>query len=143
MNMRRRLLSLIRDRRGVSAVEFALTAPIVAGLMLFAWDGWQAAAAQMKLRNALQAGAEYVMTGQADDSTARSVVLNAWGGKPSNSSASVTRACKCGTTANVCTGLCPSTTTPPSVYVTLTASGTGQGLFASRSMSQTLVVRVR
>jgi Flp pilus assembly protein TadG len=141
--MRRGLLSFLRDRRGVSAVEFALISPIVAGLLVFAWDGWQAANAQMKMRNALQAGAEYVMTGQADDNTAKAVVSNYWAGKPTGAAVTVVRACKCGGADNVCTGLCPNTTTPPSVFVTLTASGTGQGLFKSRSLSQQLVVRVR
>jgi len=135
--------SLLHDERGAAAVEFGLIAPILGALVALIFNVWTAENGLTQMHKALDAGAEYYMAGGTDDPTAQAVTLDAWPGHPDDASITATRACKCGDTVSVCTGLCAGTQTPPSVYVTLSATGTGVGVFQHRSLSLQQVVRVR
>jgi hypothetical protein len=55
---------------------------------------------------------------------------------------SIVRACTCGSTAVACTTVCGGTSLP-SVFVTLSATGTYGGLMQSHVLSQSDVIRVR
>jgi Flp pilus assembly protein TadG len=131
-----------KDRSGIAAVEFAFIAPIIVAVIAMGWNVWQAEAALEQARTAVRAGAEYYTAGGTTDATAQTVALNAWAAAPANARVTAARACYCNGTIIDCSIPC----TPGqqrTVYVTLTASGTGQGVFASRLLSQQEIIRVQ
>ena len=133
---------LSRDKSGAAAVELALLAPILGFIAVLGWSVWQGELGVEQTKTALRAGAEYYTAGVGTDATAQSVALNAWRSPPSNASVTAARACYCaGATAN-CSGMCTAGQ-PRTVYVTLTATGNGQGVFANQVQTQSEVVRVR
>lgn len=136
------LRGLRRSNSGASAVEFALIAPILVFAALMTHEVWTGSSAVLEMRRAVEAGSHYVMTGNPTVDAARTVTLTAWQNRPADGVVTVTRSCACGQTANVCTGLCPDQS-PPAVYISIVATGTGRGVFMSQSLDHEQVVRVR
>ncbi|NEX91888.1 TadE/TadG family type IV pilus assembly protein [Caulobacter sp. 17J65-9] len=139
----RGLNKFLKDCGGASAVEFALIVPILSGAAVMTYDLWTGSKGVLAMRAGVEAGAQYIRGGGASDATAKTIALASWKGKPADAAVNVSRSCKCGTSVNVCTGLCASTQTPPQVFVTLNASGSGSGVFLKQSLKDTQVVRVR
>ncbi|HEX3363737.1 TadE/TadG family type IV pilus assembly protein [Phenylobacterium sp.] len=140
--MMRRFARFASDRSGLAALEFALIAPLLATLLVVGADTWLNVSQNQDMRTALQSGARYYQTGGADDPTAQLVAQQAWPGKPADGAVSVARSCTCGSSPVDCATLCTGSN-PPSVFLTLTASGTFTGLLQSHAMSQNDTVRVR
>ncbi|WP_332768881.1 TadE/TadG family type IV pilus assembly protein [Phenylobacterium sp.] len=136
------LLRGLRDERGVAAVEFAIITPVIALLAATSFMVWEFADRHQDMRSALKVGAEYYQNGGTDDAVAASLVQNGWRNRPATSAMTVSRACRCGTTAIACTDLCPASR-PPAVYVTLTASAPGLDVNSADVMLDTTTVRVR
>lgn len=133
---------LIRNRSGASAVEFALVAPILAVVVAVGWNVWQGEAGLERAKTALRAGAEYYTAAGTSDATAQTIALNAWAQAPANASVTAARACYCNGVLTGCTTPC-TIGQQRTVYVTLTASGTGQGVFAGQTQTQQETVRVQ
>jgi Flp pilus assembly protein TadG len=106
--------SLQRDQRGVTAIEFAVIAPIMIGMFISIADLGLGLYTQVQLANAAQAGAAYAMQKGYNGDTMRTVA------QASTRLTSVTVA-----TSQFCG--CPSTT---GVTVTTCASSCGDGLTA-------------
>ncbi|HTK35368.1 MAG TPA: hypothetical protein VL358_08805 [Caulobacteraceae bacterium] len=138
----KRLSGLLRDSMGVAAVEMALVAPVLAALALVAFSVWQTASRIEDMRLALKAGSTYYMNGGTDDPTAQSLMLQSWPTPPANAAVSVQRICQCAGVAAACGTLC-SGSTPPAVYVTLSATATASNGVNSIPLSEQKVVRVR
>jgi len=138
----RRLGAFAADRRGLAALEFALIAPLLAALLMLGADGWLRTSQLSGMRSALQSGARYYQLGGSDDPTAQALTAQSWAHAPPGNTVSVARSCTCGALPIACTTLCAGSN-PPSVYITLTASGTFPGLMQSRSLSQSDVLRIR
>ncbi|MBC6982143.1 TadE/TadG family type IV pilus assembly protein [Caulobacter sp. 17J80-11] len=139
----RGLKKFLKDCGGASAVEFALIVPILSGAAVMTYDLWTGSRGVLAMRAGVEAGAQYIRGGGSSDATAKTIALASWKDKPRNAAVTVSRSCKCGSAANVCTGLCASTQTPPQVFVTFAASGTGTGVFLKQTLKDTQVVRVR
>lgn len=60
------LSRICHDRRGVSAIEFAIIAPIMVTLMLGAYDLGNAAQQQIRLQEAVRAGGAYAISWPTD-----------------------------------------------------------------------------
>jgi Flp pilus assembly protein TadG len=133
--------TLFKDRSGVSAVEFAMIAPILAAGVALGWNVWQGERGVEQAKTALRAGALYYTAGGSVDSTAQSITMTAWSSAPANASVSTARSCYCGGVITDCTQPC-STGQVRSIYVTLSVSGSGRGVFAARTLSQQETVRV-
>jgi Flp pilus assembly protein TadG len=133
--------ALFKDRSGVSAVEFALVAPILAGVIALGWNVWQGEQSVEQAKTALRAGAMYYTSGGDTDLIAQAVVKSAWSSAPTNASVGIARACYCSGSATDCTVGCASGQTR-TAYVTISVSGTGQGVFGAKTISQQEVVRV-
>jgi len=140
--MRRLTRKLFKDQGGASAIEFALIAPVLGLATVLAFDVWMGATSVLQMRSAVETGAQYVMNGSSNDATTQSLAYQNWEDRPANGAVTVTRNCMCGQATNVCTGLCPDQS-PPAVYVTIQATGTGKGVFLSTSLTESQVVRVR
>jgi hypothetical protein len=67
----------LRDRRAVSAIEFALASPIILMLGLLTFDLGMGAYRQMQVQSAAQAGAEYVVVNGFDRTAIASAVASA------------------------------------------------------------------
>jgi hypothetical protein len=76
MNIRNTLGRLRRDQRGVSALEFAIMAPITLTLMLGAYDFGNAAQQQIDLQEAVRSGGAYALNHPTDVSGIQSIVQN-------------------------------------------------------------------
>jgi Flp pilus assembly protein TadG len=149
---------LSSDRRGMSALELALTAPILTGAVIAVVDLGNAAQQQILLQQALEAGAQYAIVdwqnNQPSDGTlesdAKSAVTNAL---PSNWTASQVSistpalSCMCWNSGNSSRSACGGTgnkggtctgsgqTPTPELYVSLTASATYSGLFITPTVT--------
>jgi Flp pilus assembly protein TadG len=139
----RRLARILRDQRGVAAIEFALIIPILAGLVLFGLDGWLRINQASQMHSAVAAGTRYYESGGSDDTAAAQLALQSWAHVPADGVISATRSCTCGGAGASCSGLCPDGVSLPQVYVTLAASGTYNGIMHSDVLTENGGVRVR
>jgi hypothetical protein len=119
-----------------------LIAPIMATIVAMGWNVWWGEVGIDNAKTALRAGSEYYTAGGTVDATAQSVAQGAWPSPPGNASVGSARVCYCAGISYDCSLPCPINQIR-SVYVTLTASGTGQGFFQGQTMTQTEVVRVQ
>jgi Flp pilus assembly protein TadG len=96
----------IGDSRGISAVEFALVAPIVVLFMVGVLDGGLAIKTGMDVSNAARAGAEYAAIHGWNDSGITSAAANA-----TSTSVTTTNAqfCGCPSASGVSTQACATT----------------------------------
>lgn len=131
-----------RDVRGVSAVEFALIAPILCSVLIMGWDGWMMINQSVDMRTAVQTGARYYQVGGTSDATAQAAALDAWVHNPATGNLSLARACTCDATPTSCSSACAAGSTPMT-YITLTATSTYDGALQHRNLTETEVVRVR
>lgn len=132
-----------RDQRGVAAVEMALVAPIIAGLILVSLNLWQAAQRRQEQGEALRVASQYYMLGGADDARARELALAAWVDKPVNADVIISRVYRCGDTEVEAGALCGAAQTPPATMVKIVASATFDGAAFQPVQIRSEMVRVR
>jgi Flp pilus assembly protein TadG len=126
--------SLLRDRSGSSAVEFAITAPVLLGGLVMVVDIGLAMRERMLLDQSVRAGAEFAMNNVNDETTIENMVkasaTGVYGTQPGdvNNGAALTvdatSTCECPNapgTAVSCTALCTGDILPYS-YWTIAAS---------------------
>ncbi len=140
--MHRFLAAFRRDRRGVTAVEFSLVAPVLALMAVASFDGGISILRYYDMKEALSSGAQYVMQGGTSSTVAQALIMSAWTRKSSDAKATVVQNCKCGTTVSICSALCGDGSVPKSYYQ-FNASMTSKGLFVSKSIAAQDIVRVR
>jgi Flp pilus assembly protein TadG len=118
-----RIRLFCRDRRGVSAIEFVIIAPMLVTLIAGAYDLGNAAQRQIALQEAVRTGGEYAIhfpTNPAAVQTAvTSALPNGWvltnpGGKP-------VVTCSCGVAGTFDCSAPPSACQPP-MLVSITAT---------------------
>lgn len=126
---------------GAAAVELALVAPILVGLLLASYGIWEHAGQRQNIRTALEPAADYYMNGGTDDVVGRQTILDSWSSKPTDGTATVTRVCKCGTLVVSCSSLC--STAPPAVYVSLIASSSDPDAPITDPIAEQRTIRVR
>ncbi|HWI25980.1 MAG TPA: TadE/TadG family type IV pilus assembly protein [Stellaceae bacterium] len=121
-------LRILRDCGGASAVEFALTLPILVGMLVPTADLGFGFYAQMRVQNAAQAGAEYAIlhgwNNGANVPAIEAAVASATSLATINASPAPTQACGCANGTSIapaaCTATCPDGASPGS-YVTVNA----------------------
>ena len=143
MNISRLLAKIRRDKRGTSAIEFALIAPVLCGVVVALADVNAMGMGAANMQTAVRAGAQYAMSGGTDAVTAQSKADAAWTRKPAGGTISASRACKCAATAQDCSTPCASTNQWPEMYMTVTATGHFGGNFYSMDKTITQTVRVQ
>lgn len=107
-----RILAFLRDRHGGPAVEFALVAPLLAGLMVAAADVAHIAFERSDMLGAARSGSQYFMAGGTDVDRARTIIEQSWESMPDNARVAVSRVCECSGVSASCNLLCPDTTVP-------------------------------
>lgn len=108
---------------GVSAVEFAIAAPLLILALGGTVTGWTYATQMLEMRSAVKMGANYVLQGGADLDAAKSAVLMSWMNKPKDGDVQVIRQCSCNGTVNTCSAVCAGSGSIPNMSVIITASG--------------------
>lgn len=97
--IRNRIQLFFYDRRGVSAIEFAIIASIMVSLMFGAYDLGNAAQQQIALQEAVRTGGQYAIHFPTNPSDVQSAVKSALptGWKLSTSDGNPVVTCSCGT----------------------------------------------
>ena len=120
MNINAKLITLIRSREGVAAIEMGLVTPIVViGFLLMA-DLGMALGERMDLDRYVRAGAQAVMSLVTEPTEVKDLVLASSDGAK-DVTVTVDKSCSCGSTATGCTSLC-SAQAPPSVFINISAT---------------------
>ena len=141
-NMLRFLTRFAQDERGVSAVEFALTVPILLMSLLGVVDLGNVVYKRADMDSALRAGIQYFMNGGADLTVAQQIVTDSWTTKPQGVIVVADKVCYCGTVANSCNSLCGDGSVP-TAYSRLQAMATFPGILISDNYYSQQTVRVR
>jgi Flp pilus assembly protein TadG len=136
------LKKFAKDERGVSAVEFALTAPVLMVSVLGVVDIGNIVYQRSDMESALRSGIQYFMNGGDNLSRAEAVVNQAWTTKPDTVTVVADRFCLCDTTPHACNVLCDDDTYPAS-YNRLRATATFPGILMENSQEANQSVRVR
>jgi len=116
-----KIASLLQDGRAVSAVEFAITAPLLIGMLIPLVDLGLGIAKNTQLQNAAQAGAQYAFVNGWDSTAIQNAVTNATNLSPIEALPSPSQSCRCPTgtalTPVACGSVC-SDGTNAGTYVT-------------------------
>jgi Flp pilus assembly protein TadG len=136
------LQSFLRDERGVSAVEFALTVPVLLISLLGVVDIGNVVYQRADMESALRAGIQYFMNGGDDLDTAEEVVNASWTTKPQGVAIIAERFCLCGNVEHACNTLCDDDTYPMS-FNRLRAVATIEGILMDDEYLAEQSVRVR
>jgi Flp pilus assembly protein TadG len=131
-----------RDDSGVSAVEFALVAPVLLICLVGIYDVGTMVYKRTDMHSALRSGTQYFMNGGDDLTKAEQIVAQAWTTKPDDVSIVGERYCQCGEEIHACTTLCDDDSYP-AAYKRLRAMATIDGVLGDTSYSATQSIRVR
>lgn len=133
---------LWRDDRGVSAVEFALVAPVLLMCLVGIYDIGTMIYKRADMQSALRSGTQYFMNGGDDLAKAESIVEQAWTTKPDQVTVEAERFCQCGEQVHACNVLCDDDSYPAS-YKRLRAMATIEGVLGDTDYSASQAIRVR
>jgi Flp pilus assembly protein TadG len=136
------LRQFVRDERGVSAVEFALTVPVLLFSLLGVVDLGNVVYQRSDMESALRAGIQYFMNGGDDLAKAEEVVNNSWTTKPDGVSVVAETFCLCANVEHACNALCDDGSYPES-YNRLRATATFPGILIDDAYDAEQSVRVR
>ena len=137
-----RLCAFARHRRGASAVEFALIAPVLAIALLGIAEVGQIGYQRTDMHGALRSGGQYVLNGGRDLAVAREIVLRSWTAMPEDASVEATRFCLCSNVAHACNSPC-SGGSVPEVYISLSAHATLGGIVVDYGDTADDAIRIR
>ena len=136
------LARFTKNRRGAAVVEFAMIAPVIAGLFLTSFGIWEAATRARTMNSALDAGAAYYMNGGTDDSKAILAIESAWERRPADSSVAINHSCRCQTTPLSCSSLCADQSAPGD-YADMQLIAEDPTALTRNELIENRVVRVR
>jgi len=130
-----------RDLHGAAAIEFAIIVPVLVVIVLMIADASNVAVGGAHMETAIRSSVQYAMNGGTDMAQAQAVGLQAWQGKPSNASLSVSSVCKCGSGSGICGQICGDGSLPQT-FVTAVASGKigGTVVHVQKTLSETIRV---
>jgi len=135
---------LLRESRGLAAVEFAVIAPVLVFAMIALADTANFAVQFTAMQRAERAGMQYFMNGGTDTAVARALVTSAWKNPPSGYSVTSAKVCTCGGTGIgvSCGSGCPNGQ-QAWVSMRVSASATVPGALMSLPETRTETVRVQ
>ncbi|MGQ0533020.1 MAG: TadE/TadG family type IV pilus assembly protein [Caulobacteraceae bacterium] len=136
------LRAFTRDRRGASAVEFGLIAPVLAFALLSVAELGQIVYQRTDMHGALRSGGQYVLNGGRDLAVAREIVVRSWTAMPEDAIVEATRFCLCGAVEHACSTPC-SGGSVPEAYISLHAHATLGGIVVDYGDTADDSIRVR
>lgn len=138
----------IKHKGGVSAIEFALAAPMLVMVLAGIVTGWTYSMRVMEMRTAVKTGSNYILQGGTDLDAVKSAVLMSWTNQPDDAAVDAVRECYCAGAVHACSTVC-SDSSIPNMSIIITATGSIdtplQSLFAMAAMetSREEIIRVR
>ena len=117
---------LRRDCRGVSAVEFALLAPVLVGSLIAMVDLGLATGERMAIDRGIRAGASAAMAEITDTAVIRGVVEEAASGADTVT-VTVAEQCECAGIGTLCSNVCTGGAAPD-LFIEISASKVYDGL---------------
>ena len=147
-----KIASLIQDCRAVSAVEFAITAPLLIGIFIPLIDLGLGIAKNTQLHNAAHAGAQYALVNGWDSTKIQDAVTSATKLSPIQALPAPTQSCGCANGTAVTPVACSSVCSDGSnagTYVTVNAQSSYTPVIAypllgsSITLVATSMVRIR
>jgi Flp pilus assembly pilin Flp len=130
------------DRRGGPAIEFALTAPVLALLIVGIVSVGFEVDARMDAREAVRAGAHAVMLGESDPSVVRQIVLESLGAPDDSYSVGVTQNFRCDTAVVDQETNCSDDEPPEELFVIHLDAPAGVAYSGAPAISANIEVRV-
>lgn len=107
---------------GVSAIEFAIAAPLLIMMLAGLVTGWTYLTQVQQMRSAIKSGANYVLQGGTDLAAAKSAIRLTWANKPADADVQIVRQCSCAGTVSECTVVCADNGSIPNMSVIVTVS---------------------
>ncbi len=135
------LRRLLGDKAGVSAIEFAIGAPVLILGVLAMVDTGMSAGTRMELDRNVRSGAQAAMSLNNDPDAIRAIVLASAGG-PDDLTIEVAMVCACSDEEASCTVPCDSGEAP-SVYFDIAAERPFTGILANRTVHSQTRVQIR
>lgn len=140
--IRSALRAFARDRRGASAVEFALISPVLAITLLGIAEIGQVGYQRTDMHGALRSGGQYVLNGGRDLAVAREIVVRSWTAMPDDAVVDVSRFCLCSNVAHACNSPC-SGGSVPEAYISINAHATLGGIVFDYGGAADDAIRIR
>jgi Flp pilus assembly protein TadG len=141
--MRATIREFFCDWRAVSAVEFAITAPVLIGILIPTTDLGLAFAKKTQLHNAAQAGAQYALANGWDSTGIKNAVMNATKVSPITLTPAPQQTCGCPTSSGItiaqCGSVCPDLS-DAGTYVTVSAQTVYNPVFPYPIMGSALTL---
>jgi Flp pilus assembly protein TadG len=131
-----------RDDGGVSAVEFALVAPVLLICLVGIYDIGSLVYKRTDMHSALRSGVQYFMNGGDDLAKAENIVAQSWTTKPDDVTIVAERFCQCGDEIHACNALCDDDSYP-AAYKRLRAMATIDGVLGDDHYAASQSIRVR
>lgn len=116
------LKNFIKANDGVAAIEFAFIAPIFAVLAFLMIDVANIGMGSSNMQSAVRAAIQYAIKDGTNMTTAQNLGNATWTSKPTGATLTAVASCRCGSTTNSCTAVCPDGINVPANYVTVTAT---------------------
>lgn len=133
---------ILREDSGVSAIEFALLAPIFLAALLGMLSAGVMMYQKAGLNSAMQSAAHYVMAGGRDYAVMEQVVRAGDGVQP-GATVTTMNVCRCGDTTSACSTLCADDSAPRS-YAQISISQTlTPSFFGTDTISTDIEVPIR
>jgi Flp pilus assembly protein TadG len=141
--MRTMRFNFFRNKDGTAAVEFGLVAPILVTLMVGVGTYGLEIVAYSKMREAVNAGAQYALTTSDTTSDISTVVTASWDDKPDTGTVSVSQQCLCAGAVNDCSTACPDGDYPQKVTTITTSQVYAELGGHSKTLTASQQVRTR
>ncbi len=142
LNQSRRFLrAFLKRQDGVSAIEFALIAPLLVTGLLGLADVGTMVYGRTQMHTALRSGAQYFMAGGTDSAGATDVITKSWPGMPQGTTVDVTNYCECGAASGTCGQLCPDQSYPDVFYRIEVKTALGTLFNVPQTMSENIRAR--
>jgi Flp pilus assembly protein TadG len=136
------LARLFSATGGAAAVEFAMVLPLLTAFLVGIIEYGGMLIAYDRMHDAVASGAVYVMRGGNDATAIHDVAVSAWPSPPSDAAVTVSQQCTCAGVTASCSSLCADQSYPQS-FTSISASGTYTGLWDTKAMSSSQVVRTQ
>lgn len=137
-----RLFQRLRSESGVTSIEFAFIAPILAFIVMALSDVGLYVHDRSKMTSSIKSGVDYFLLGGQDTDTAVEIVKKAWSDRPENTFITTAKYCLCGNVEVSCNSICLDST-QPEAYKKIAVTAYYDGLLLRTKYYSDETIRIR